>query len=200
MIAKGPKFAMRAPRISIAGLMAFIVLLGITLAALRAGTRSWARAMLTLAIASAGVALLGRLHTRGPAKAAWTGYLIFGIGYLVLCVGPWCEEHIMPDLLPTPLIDERYSRIKYFPAHNGERVWIADGSAGEVVGDVGPRDVSFDVGRTGGYHGLYNAPQLRGISPNGYRRLWHSTLSLWVGLLGAFLARYFHGRRHDEPY
>jgi hypothetical protein len=195
---------MRAPRISIAGLMAFIVLLGVTLAALSAGTRFWAHAMLTLAIASAGVALLGRLHTRGPAKAAWTGYLVFGTGYLVLCIGPWCEAHIMPDLLPTPLIDELYSRMAYSPAHDGESVWIADGSRGEfivgrVVGDVGPRDVRFDVAHDNGRTYLYNAPQLRGISPNGYRRLWHSTLSLWVGLLGAFLARYFHGRRHDEP-
>jgi hypothetical protein len=195
---------MRAPRISIAGLMAFIVLLGVTLAALRAGTRFWSRAMLTLAIASAGVALLGRLHTRSPAKAAWTGYLVFGTGYLVLCIGPWCEEHIMPDLLPTPLIDELYSRMAYSPAHGEERVWMAHGFPGQfiggwVVGDVGPRDVRFDVARDSGGTYPYNAPQLRAISPNGYRRLWHSTLSLWVGLLGALLARYFHGRRHDEP-
>jgi hypothetical protein len=195
---------MRAPRISIAGLMALIILLGVTLAALRAGTRFWARAMLTLAIASAGVALLGRRHTGGPAKAAWTGYLVFGTGYLVLCIGPWCEEHIMPDLLSTPLIDAQYSRMEYSPAHRGERVWIADGSGrqffgGWVVGDVGPRDVSFDVDRDGAGTTLYNAPQLRGISQNGYRRLWHSTLSVWLGLLGALLARYFHGRRHDEP-
>jgi hypothetical protein len=185
MIAKGPKSAMRAPRISIAGLMAFIVLLGVTFAALRAGTQFWARAMLTVAIASAGVALLGRLHTRGPARAAWTGYLVFGTGYAVLCIGPWCEEHIMPDLVPTPLFDDLYSRMAYSPAHGTERVWIADGSGGQFIGgrvdgDVGPRDVSFEV-----------------VSDRGETS--HATLSLWVGLLGAFLARDFHRRRHNWP-
>jgi hypothetical protein len=184
--------------------MAFIVFLGVTLAALRSETEFWARAMLTLAIASAGVALLGCLHTRGLEKAAWTGYLVFGTGYLVLCVGPWCDEHIMPHLVTTPPIDKRYSRMRYSPANGGELVWASDAfgrefTAGTVFGDVGPRDVRFEVADDRGGTNLYNASQLRAISPNGYRRLCHSTLSLWLGLLGALVARSFSGQRRDQP-
>src|SRR4051812_28823571 len=122
----GANANMRAPRISIAGLMALIALLGVTFSALHAVTEFWASAMLTLALAASAVALLGRLSARGTDKVTWTGYLIFGTGYLAICVGPWCDEHVMPNLVTTPFIDERYSKLEYTPRHAGERVWTTD--------------------------------------------------------------------------
>jgi hypothetical protein len=35
------------------------------------------------------------LSTRGTDKATWTGYLVFRTGYLAMCVGPWCDEHVI---------------------------------------------------------------------------------------------------------
>jgi hypothetical protein len=195
---------MRLPRITIAGLMAFIALVGISFSTLLVETESWARMMLTLALVSSGVALLGRLLTRGTAKAGWTGYLVFGAGYLTLCIGPWCDEHIMPNLATTPFIDERYSTRQYTPTLDGERVWTCDGpgrgfSGGTVFGPVGPEIVSFDVAHDRGTTSRYNPTQLRAISPDGHRRLCHSTISFWTGLLGMLLARYFVGRHREEP-
>ena len=132
---------MRAPRISIAGLMAFIALLGVTFAALHSGTELWASAMLTLALAASGVALFGRVSTRGTEKLTWSSYLIFGTGYLANCVGPGCDKHIMPNLVTIPFIDEQYSRMKYTPTHAGERVWTTSG--GLVRGT--PRDTSSAI-------------------------------------------------------
>src|SRR5579871_3537455 len=106
---------MSAPRISIAGLMAFIALLGVTLSALHAATEFWASVLLTLALAASGLALLGRLSTRGTNGATWTGYLIFGTGYLAICVGPWCDVNLMPHLVATPFIDEQYFQMQYTP-------------------------------------------------------------------------------------
>jgi hypothetical protein len=156
---------MRAPRISIAGLMGFIALLGVTFSALHAVTEFSASAMLTLALAASGAALLGRLTTRGTDKAAWTGYLVFGTGYLALCVGPWCDEHVMPNLVTTEFIEEQYSKLEYTPRHAGERVWTSEGTgrlyaAGEVFGHVGAETTSFDVAHDRGTTSRYSSPQL----------------------------------------
>jgi hypothetical protein len=193
---------MKSPRISIAGLMASIALLGVTFSALHAGTEFWASVLLTLALAASGCALLGRLSACGIDKAPWDGFLIFGTGYLAICVGPWCDEHIMPNLVTTPFIDEQYSRMQYAPAHTGERVWTSDGTGreyagGTVFGEVDSETTLFDVAHDRGTTSRYSPAQLRQISPNGYRRLYHSALSLWVGLLGTLLARSFVGGRRD---
>jgi hypothetical protein len=194
---------MRAPRFSIAGLMASIALLGVTLAALRTVTEFSASAMLTLALAASGVALLGRLSTRSTDKATWTGYLVFGAGYLAMCVGPWCDEHVMPNLVTTPFIDEQFSRMEYTPRHAGERVWTSDGTGrqyagGHVFGDVNAQTTRFDVAHDRGTTSRYSSAQLRPINPDSYRRLCHSALSLWLGLFGMVVARYLFGSRQDR--
>jgi hypothetical protein len=121
---------MRAPRISIAGLMAFIALLGVTFSALHTVTEFAASAMLTLALVASGGALLGRLSTRGTAKAAWTGYLVFGTGYLAMCVGPWCDEHVMPNLVTAP------SSMNSFPKWNTPQL-MPGSVSGHRTGPVG---------------------------------------------------------------
>ncbi len=201
---------MPGSRISIAGLMALIALLGVTFSALHNVTEFSSSAILTLALAASGVALLSRLSTRGTEKATWTGYLIFGTGYLAICVGPWCDDHLMPSLLTTTFIDERYSKMEYTPKHAGERVWTEERvwtsggvgqnyTAGEVFGDVKLQTVSFDVVHAArGTTSRCTAAQIRPISPNGYRRLWHSALSVWLGLLGMGLARYLFESRQDR--
>lgn len=184
--------------------MALIALLGVTFAALHAGSEFSSSAMLTLALAASGVALLGRLFTRGTNKTTWTGYLVFGTGYLAICVGPGSGEHLIPNLMTTRFIDERYSRMAYAPRHAGERVWTLDRTdgryeEGEVFGDVNGQTVTFDVAhprtRTSS---RYTASQIRPISPSSYRRLWRSALSVWLGLLGMGLARYLFGSRQDR--
>ncbi len=194
---------MRGPRISIAGLMALIALLGVTFSALHAVTEFSSSAMLTLALAASGVALLGWLCTRGTDKATWTGYLVFGTGYLAMCVGPWFDEHLMPNLVTTQFIDEQYSKLEFTPTHGGERVWTYLGTrheyaAGEVFGKVNAQSVNFDVYHDRGTTGRYTTSQLRSIGPSSYRRLWHSAVSVWLGLLGMGLARYLFGSRQDR--
>ena len=111
----------------------------------------------------------------------------------------------MPNLVPTPFIDEQYSKMEeYTPKHVGERVWTLDQNdrqyeEGKVFGEVNAQTVHFDVAhaRTG-TTSRYTASQIRPISPSSYRRLWHSALSIWLGLLGTGLARYLFGSRTDR--
>jgi hypothetical protein len=64
-----------------------------------------------------------------------------------------------------------------------------------VFGEVDEGTARFDVEHDRGTTSKYSPKQLRAISPDGYRRLWHSALALWLGLLGALLARCFVGGR-----
>ena len=184
--------------------MALIALLGVTFAALHAASEFSSSAMLTLALAASGVAILGRLATRGTNKVTWTGYLVFGTGYLAMCIGPWCDEHLMPNLVTTQFIEQRYAKMEYAPRHAGEHVWISDGTsrdyaAGEVIGNVNAQTVSFDVALASEPPYRYSAAQIRSISPSDHRRLWHSALSVWLGLLGMGLARYSFGTPREGP-
>ncbi len=195
---------MRLPRFSIAGFMAFVVFLGVTFAGmLRPATPAASEAMFTLAIATGGAALMGAMFTRGAAKVSWVGYLVFGSGFLFLCAGPWCEQHVMPFLAISPLIDERYAKMEYTPKKVGETVWVQDASLrfsskGRVFGEIDQEYPVFNVERENGGTSHYEPDQLRALSPDSFRRLCHSTISLWTGFLGALISRLFFGRGNDQ--
>src|SRR5262249_39008411 len=106
---------MRPLRISVAGLMIVILLVAVALASLHEPTDLGARAMLSLAVAAGGVALLGTLSRRGVRRATWAGFFVFGAGYLTLCFAPGLESHVMPRLSTTALIDDRYRAMDYSP-------------------------------------------------------------------------------------
>src|SRR5262245_2703071 len=107
---------MRSFRVSVARLMAFISFLGIAFASLHEATVGWWRWMFRAALAAYGVSLLGLRFRRGTARAAWAGFLVFGAGSLAICHGPWSEDHVMPVLMTTALIDEGYGQGEYVPS------------------------------------------------------------------------------------
>jgi hypothetical protein len=192
---------MRAPRITIAAFMAFVMFLGVSFAALRAPTPLWSSAMFTLAVATSGVALLGLICRRGRARTTWAGYFVFGTGYLTLCAGPWCDDHIMPYLLTTRFSDFRYRYMEHTPTEDGEQVWATypygqEFAEGRIFGDLNGSD--FHVSLSGRGTSRFVSSQLRAISQDGFRRLCHSIAAVLIGLVGMVLARYFAGEDHDE--
>ena len=80
------------PRISIRTLMAFILLSGVGLAALRNANEFWAGMMLLLALSAVGIAVLGGLFSRGKEQARWVGFAAFGGGYLIVSLFPLGAE------------------------------------------------------------------------------------------------------------
>jgi hypothetical protein len=185
-------------RISIAGLLVLILFLAVVFASLREATDLWAKAMLSLAIAVYGVALLGMLFRR----ATGTGAFVLGAGYLALCVGPWCHTEIMPRLLTTAVIDDLYLKMDYTPRWVGERVWAArmpddDFVAGRVFQiSTGPVH-QFHVESVHGTTARYGATQLRAIGLDAYRQLCHADLSLLFAFIGAMIARRFAAREES---
>jgi hypothetical protein len=80
------------PRVSIRTLMAFIIVAGVGLAALRNANEFWAGMMLLLALATVGIAVLGGLFSRGTQRAWWVGFAVFGGGYLIVSLCPLGAE------------------------------------------------------------------------------------------------------------
>ncbi len=69
---------MRLPRISIMTLMVFVVVVGVGLAALARPNNGWATALSTFVLATLPTSLLGVILRRGPTRAGWVGFAVFG--------------------------------------------------------------------------------------------------------------------------
>jgi hypothetical protein len=93
-------------RISIRTLMAFVVVSAVGLAALRNGGELWVAILLLLALAAAGVAILGAALMRGREQAWWLGFVVFEGAYLVAALGP-----MRPELATTLALSYVHSRI-----------------------------------------------------------------------------------------
>jgi hypothetical protein len=74
-------------RLSIAGLMALILFLAASFAALRGASNTWASIIFMTALAMLLLAILGAIYGRGPARVAWTGFALFGWAYLAITFG-----------------------------------------------------------------------------------------------------------------
>jgi hypothetical protein len=96
---------MKPFRVSIAGLMAVVLLVAVGVAALRSASDLWAGALFTLALGVLAIAALGAVSLRGRQRASWAGFAALGWGYLLLAFGPWCDTAIRPRLLTTKLLD-----------------------------------------------------------------------------------------------
>ena len=71
-------------RLTIAQLMAIVLLAGFGFAAMRNANDFWAIATFNLAIGLNATALVGAIVRRGRARAAWTGFAVFGWAYLLV--------------------------------------------------------------------------------------------------------------------
>ena len=73
------------PRLTISGLMTFVVLAAVGFAAMRSGSDLWLRLIYSLvALALLTATVLARYRS-----AFWYGFAIFGWGYFLLGLGPW---------------------------------------------------------------------------------------------------------------
>src|SRR3954462_13313050 len=83
-----PRDPMTRLRFTLAQLMAIMVYLGFSFAALRNADPFWASATYTLAIMMIAAALLGGFIRKGRARTAWIGFAVFGWVYLLIDVLP----------------------------------------------------------------------------------------------------------------
>lgn len=106
---------MRRPRFSIAGLMGLVVVVAVGVAALRSASEDWAGIVLMLTLGLLGVALLGVIFRDGPRRAFWSGFALFGGGYLTLTMAPWFSAEVGPRLATTRGLDLLFARLHPAP-------------------------------------------------------------------------------------
>lgn len=102
---------MKWPRISILGLIAAVVACGVVFAVLWGGSDYWLSAAYTMTVAMLlGAVVLAR-YRRGPSRAFWFGFAVFGWGMFLLGTNPW-TSHLNRNLLTTRLIQLVVVRIR----------------------------------------------------------------------------------------
>jgi hypothetical protein len=102
---------MSGPHLTMVGLMVVVLIVGLDLAALRSPTGLWASALFTMTSGLLVAAILGIVYRRGPRRAFWLGFALFGWTYLLVSDGPWFSAEVQPVLLTTRLIEDLYPRL-----------------------------------------------------------------------------------------
>jgi hypothetical protein len=98
-------------RVSIAGLMAVVLVCGLAAAALREASEIWAGILLLVTLGLLAFGLLAVRQRREASRAFWEGFALFGWGYLVLTFGPWFGEQVGPRLPTTQLLGYLHGKL-----------------------------------------------------------------------------------------
>jgi hypothetical protein len=198
---------MRRPRVSLAGLMGFILVCGLGIAALRDASETWAGVMLLATLGLLAAAVLGVVYRRGGRRARWLGFALFGWGYLVLTFGPWFVSEVRPKLPTSKLLNDLHARLNPSPepvlaiVHrvntNTQPVRIAIGSDLVRADEIKLSRMLVSPPNRTNY--LTLRAKLLTVSGNAedFQSVGHCLLALLVGLVGAMIARWFHASR--EP-
>jgi hypothetical protein len=81
--------------------MMTILVVAISIAALRAGSKMGASIAFSSAIVLNLTAALLAACGHGRGRARWAGFTAFGLTYLTLAFGPWFHAEVKPHLLTT---------------------------------------------------------------------------------------------------
>jgi hypothetical protein len=198
---------MRLPRFSIAGLLAFVLVCGLGLAALKAASGMWASVTVTVAAVALLTSIVGA--AKGRNRAGWFGFAVFGWGYLVLNFMPGFKDVVQPHLLTTRFIVESFRYMhpkpkpmslaallapgqppKITPFHHGEEKVQAADPQFVVVAEIGPariidpsaRDLLVVFGQDDFFW---------------HRIIGHSLTSILAGVLGWIIAVIVADRRPE---
>jgi hypothetical protein len=189
-------------RISIRGLMTIIVVSAVGLAALRNANDLWAAMIFLVAAAAVGVAVLGALFSRGGKRAWWTGFALFGGGYLVAALGP-----LQPQLITTHLLELIHRNVTTVTVVEFEvsradqnsilyRVVYSDGVtvrkvANNVVDTTPPEVLLASMAPAKGWRSAI--PGAANHDP--FLRVGHGLFAFLAGLVGGTVAAWFWRRQ-----
>ena len=167
---------MRAARVTIAGLMGAVLVVSLSLAALRSDSWAWSGATGLATCALIGLAAVGAACRTGSERAGWLGFAVLGGGYLALI-------SIAPDLgsFPTTKLLE-WSRpwVLGSPAQQAARGFFGSG-----------------MGGGGGFGGSVYTGLFGGIA-GPYTEVGHRPISLLLATVGGLVAHFLFGTPAGE--
>ncbi len=182
------------PRVSIRRMLALIVAFGIALAALRSPSNLGANALLTLTLAALVVSVINFVYSRARVRAFWVGFLIAGSAYFLL---HWVTP-LGDRLVSVPLLDILYPHlvppeptqpVARASAGRTYAILVSRGAfGGPPPPDHGRWAVWTEPDRTSGLGAAVGSVMLS--SPEPYRLIGHSLITLVVAALGGLYARH----------
>jgi hypothetical protein len=169
---------MNRPRISLAGLMVLVVVLGFGFAALRDASETWAGIVLLLTLGLLGVSILGVVYRREARRAWWVGFALFGWGYVALTLAPWSKPEKLPSRVPLDYLyawisPRKVVAMEPFAASGG----LDDGQF--IVLDPSPSHDSLP-GVPQGSDAVF---AIGTIDLKAFRAIWHCLLALVAGFV-----------------
>jgi hypothetical protein len=173
------------PRFPISWLLVAVAFCGVGFAALRDPTDWWATTTFTATLLGFASAALYAVYRKGPRRAFWRGFTAFGVGYLVLAFGPWCETSIRPRLLTTKLLDALFPVLHPAP-DTVVRLW--DATTGRPFNSVAFSPDGSLMGPGG----------IPAASPKRFLDIGHSLASLLLAGLAGLAARRFYAHRDER--
>src|SRR5262245_47171917 len=97
----------RKAHVSIAGLMAMVLVASIGLTALHSGSRTWAGTMFLLTCGVMALAIVGAACRGAGERAWWLGFALFGWGYLALAYSSSAGVPRLPTIALLAALDRR---------------------------------------------------------------------------------------------
>jgi hypothetical protein len=183
--------------------MFFIVFCALGLAALKNGDGVWAGAMLLIAVAAVGTAIVGAAIMRGRERDSLAAFALFAGGYLVLTFAPGFTTEVMPRLLTTKALD--FVHADFFASTSRETLpqmlWWQHA---RVLAEV---DRLKAENRTPGDPELDSAIRMLesletridgAADKRDFIRAGHAIFALFAGLFGGLVGAAFHARRERE--
>jgi hypothetical protein len=97
-------------RFTIGAMMAFVLVFGLALAALRNASDAWAGVLLCLTLLLLGAAILGAIYRRDGRQAYWVGFALFGCAYMLVQYVPKLWDQAVEPLPTAPLLAYLHER------------------------------------------------------------------------------------------
>ena len=169
-------------RISIRSIMAFIIVTGVSFAAIHSGSAAWAGTMFSITFFTMVCSLLGVALTRRMRRVYWAGFALLGWSYLILNLAPGLDLKVGRFLLAPPLFRYLADVLHSDPGDGLQSVPVLELSAMATGGGFG--------GRPGA--GLPNLPAFVRIGVAIEALLW--------AFLGGWVACYFAAHRGSESH
>jgi hypothetical protein len=209
-------------RLSVAGMMGVVLLAAMSAAALSAESEVWSSAIYSLALTTVGFAVVGAMLHRGPARAFWMGFALFGGMYAYLAfdgdiwtngiggLRRWASSDgtaPRPRLVTDVLLDTlyQYAARSTLPAV-GDQVQVQWGNprsyyTADVTKLDGSRVQILWSGYVKGQEEWVAASRVKTVGPLYFHATGHAILILVIALLGGVSARVAFGSREpsDRP-
>lgn len=206
---------MRPHRVSILGLLVWVALLGVGLAALKSPSPLWSAFLFSVVLATLTLSVLAAVYRRARRRAFWVGFATCGWVYFLLTDGPVLTSQFEPYLFTTGFLQILHPlTLPPAPGPAAQRrsppaptVVFARGGPRSgraiTVGGFGvpvpppsawaswteaDRSVHISYGPEGGLRG----------APHPFMRIGHSLFCLLAALVGGLITRHLHATR-DEP-